>query len=46
MEQEPNSQEPYIDYDGRWKTIIEELFDDFMAYFMPCLLYTSPSPRD
>ena len=35
MEQEPNSQEPYIDYDGRWKTIIEELFDDFMAYFMP-----------
>ncbi|MGB1204193.1 MAG: hypothetical protein ACPG5B_01035 [Chitinophagales bacterium] len=35
MEQEPFSQKPYIDFDGRWKTIIEELFDDFMAFFMP-----------
>ena len=37
MEKEPNTQEPIIDYDGRWKTIIEELFDDFMAFFMPKL---------
>jgi len=37
MEQEPNSQEPVIDYDGRWKMIIEQLFDDFMAFFMPKL---------
>ena len=37
MEKEPTPKEPYIDYDGRWKTIIEELFDDFMAFFMPDL---------
>jgi len=31
MEQEPTSPKDVIDYDGRWKTIIEQLFDDFMA---------------
>ncbi|MGB1206441.1 MAG: Rpn family recombination-promoting nuclease/putative transposase, partial [Chitinophagales bacterium] len=37
MEQTPTPKEPTIDYDGRWKTIIEQLFDDFMAFFMPDL---------
>ena len=35
--QETPEKLPIIDYDGRWKTIIEEQFDDFMAYFMPNL---------
>ena len=37
MTQEPNSKKDMIDYDGRWKTIIEQLFDDFVAFFMPDL---------
>jgi len=26
-----------IDYDGKWKEIIEELFEDFIAFFLPDL---------
>lgn len=26
-----------IDYDTRWKELIEDLFEDFLAYFMPSL---------